>query len=81
MATDIYAITNPKRALKRREAEADAGPASDGDGGTAAPAKNEGDVRWSKGRPEALTPEERARRIEQFRRLQRNQSKPPARVI
>lgn len=75
---DPYAITNPKRALKRREEEAEADTASDGGGDTAAPAKKadeapaEGGVRWSKG-PQKMTPEEEARRRAQFRALQRKQ--------
>jgi len=89
---DAYAITNPKRALKRREVEAGAESAadgaSDGDGGTAAKkptpkpaAESAPPVRFTTG-PERLTPEEQARRVEQFRKLQRRQQgKAPAEVI
>lgn len=71
---DAYAIMNPKRALKRREEEADAGTAAD-----AAPETKPADepaargVQMPKGKPAPLTPEEQARRAAQFRALQRKQ--------
>lgn len=69
---DAYAITNPKRALKRREEEAEADQTSAEKKAAPAEPPAEGGVRWSKG-PQKMTPEEEARRRAQFLKLQRKQ--------
>lgn len=79
---DSSEYVNPRKTLKRRELEAGAESASDGDGGTVAPTKKKPApateaapapaVKFTTG-PRGITPEEQARRVQQFKALQRKQ--------
>lgn len=68
---DAYAVTNPKRALKRREEEAEAAE-SPAEKKAAPAAEPGGKMRFGNGRPEP-TPEKKAEQDARLREMQRRQ--------